>query len=158
MVVKRFLLAICFAIFPLVVLAQDTCAPDVLDIRYNGSTIRFQIEVVDTPEGRAQGLMYRETMPRFAGMLFVYPQELPVSFWMRNTLIPLDMIFIDEDGVVRNIHENAVPLDETSIPSGEPVKFVLEVNGGMSAMLQLREGAEIRHPAIDAETAVWPCE
>jgi len=77
---------------------------------------------------------------------------------MQNTLIPLDMIFMDETGTVTRIHENAVPLDRTSIPGGDAVQFVLEINGGMSDTLGIVEGAEMRHPAVDPDLAAWVCE
>lgn len=154
----RFLFIIVFGLFPSLVNAQESCTDDLLDIRSDGTSVRFTIEVVDTPEGRSQGLMNRVSMPRFSGMLFVYPREMPVAFWMRNTLIPLDMLFIDQNGVVKTIHENAIPLDETSIPSDADVKFVLEINGGMASMLKLAPEAVVRHPAIDGDNIAWPCE
>ena len=89
-------------------------------------------------------------------MLFVYDAPQRVSFWMQNTLIPLDMIFMDETGTVTRIHENAVPLDRTSIPGGDAVQFVLEINGGMSDTLGIDEGSEMRHPAVDPDLAAWP--
>ena len=106
---------------------------------------------------RSRGLMHRESMPRSAGMLFVYDKPQPVSFWMRNTLIPLDMIFMDETGVVQRVHDNAVPLDETGIKGGDDIQFVLEINGGLASRLGIVEGAELRHPAIGLNAA-WPCE
>ena len=85
----------------------------------------FTVEVVDTPETRAKGLMYRQELAEDAGMLFDFREERPVSFWMRNTYIPLDMLFIESDGTILNIHVNARPHDTTSIPSDGPVQFVL---------------------------------
>jgi len=84
--------------------------------------------VADDAAERAQGLMFREAMPLSSGMLFVYGRPQRVSFWMRNTLIPLDMIFADARGVVTRVHAEAVPLDETPIDGGEGVQFVLEIN------------------------------
>jgi uncharacterized membrane protein (UPF0127 family) len=139
-------------------LAAQECAPDVLDLRDGDSTLRFTTEVVDTEASRAQGLMHRDAMPRFSGMLFVYPQPGPVAFWMRNTRIPLDMLFFDAAGRLTRIHENAVPFDETAIPGGNDVLFVLEINGGMARELGIELGAELRHPAVDPELAVWPCD
>jgi uncharacterized membrane protein (UPF0127 family) len=130
----------------------------VLDLRDGDSTLRFTTEVVDTEASRAQGLMHRDAMPRFSGMLFVYPQPGPVAFWMRNTRIPLDMLFFDAAGRLTRIHENAVPFDETAIPGGNDVLFVLEINGGMARELGIELGAELRHPAVDPELAVWPCD
>ncbi|ODT75754.1 MAG: hypothetical protein ABS76_33370 [Pelagibacterium sp. SCN 64-44] len=108
----------------------------------------FTVEVVDTPETRAQGLMYRQELAPDAGMLFDFKEERPVSFWMRNTYIPLDMLFIGADGVVKNIHVNARPHDTTSIPSDGPVQFVLEIPGGRSVELGLAAGDSVEHERI----------
>jgi uncharacterized protein len=108
----------------------------------------FTVEVVDTPESRAQGLMYRQSLADDAGMLFDFEEVREVSFWMRNTFIPLDMIFISPDGTVETVHEQAQPLDPTSIPSGVPVRFVLEIPGGRSAAIGLRPGDTISHPRM----------
>ena len=108
----------------------------------------FNVEVVDTPETRAQGLMFRQSLAPDAGMLFDFRQSQPVSFWMMNTFIPLDMIFIREDGTVANIHVNARPHDPTGIPSDGPVKFVLEIAGGRSVELGMKAGDKVEHPRI----------
>ena len=81
----------------------------------------FNIELADDPKERSLGLMNRKSLPQSAGMLFAYEKPQAVSFWMRNTLIPLDMIFMDATGRVTHIHENAIPLDETGIPGGDDV-------------------------------------
>ena len=96
-------------------------------------------------------------MSRSAGMLFVYDRPQRVAFWMRNTLIPLDMIFLDETGTVVRVHENAIPLDETAIPGGDNIQYVLEINAGLSALFGIEEGTELRHPSI-GENAAWSCE
>lgn len=134
------------------------CIDGRLDVRSSTSTTRFSVEVADTAQARATGLMNRESMGRFAGMLFVYSNEQPVSFWMRNTLIPLDMIFADENGEVQSIQRNAIPLDETSLFGGENIKFVFEINGGMAEQLGITIGSALRHPAIYGENIIWPCE
>ncbi|UYO00027.1 MAG: DUF192 domain-containing protein [Devosia sp.] len=108
----------------------------------------ISVEVVDTPETRAKGLMYVQELAPDAGMLFDFKEERLVSFWMRNTFIPLDMIFIAADGTVRNIHVNARPHDDTSIPSGAPVQFVLEIPGGRSEELGLEVGDTVSHDRI----------
>lgn len=90
-------------------------------------------------------------------MLFVYDAPQIATFWMRNTLIPLDMIFADETGLVTHVHENAVPLDETTINGGENVQYVLEINGGLAGRLGIGPGTELRHPSI-GDQAAWPCE
>lgn len=129
-----------------------------LDIKSGDNVSRFSIEIADTFESRATGLMNRDYLAQFAGMLFVYDTEKTVSFWMKNTLIPLDMLFIDETGVVLRIHENAIPLDLTQIPGGDGVQYVLEINGGLASMLNITPGAQIKHPEIDADLAIWPCD
>ena len=139
-------------------LAAAACAPDRVELRGDFGQAQFRVEVADDPQERSLGLMHRESMPQGAGMLFVYPVEEEVGFWMENTLIPLDMIFMDAAGTVVKVHENAVPLDRTVIRSDFPTQFVLEINGGLAGQLGIAPGAELRHPAIEADTAVWPCE
>lgn len=90
----------------------------------------IDIEIAETPYEWETGLMYRESLGEDKGMLFVYANEAPRSFYMKNTLIPLDLIFYDKDSSVVSFHENAVPGDLTPIPSGEPARFILEVNAG----------------------------
>ncbi|MBD1206567.1 MAG: DUF192 domain-containing protein [Rhodobacteraceae bacterium] len=138
--------------------AGAACAPETVEVRGPAGTARFTVEVADDGAERAQGLMFRESMPRSAGMLFVYEAPQRASFWMKNTLIPLDMIFADETGRVTRVHSNAVPHDTTPIDGGTDVRFVLEINGGLAARMGIAEGAELRHPAIPQGTAVWPCE
>lgn len=101
--------------------------------------------------------MFRETMPSTHGMLFLFEKPQPVSFWMKNTLIPLDMIFIRPDGSVARIHRNAIPHDTTLIDGGLGVSAVLEVNGGLTGRLGITVGSELQHPAFDQSAAVWPC-
>lgn len=117
---------------------------------------RFAVEVADEPAERAQGLMFVEEMPLMRGMLFVYDQPQRATFWMRNTLIPLDMLFADSTGTIRRLHENAVPLDETTIDGGRDIQFVLEINGGLAARLGIAPGDVLQHPAIGADAAA-PC-
>ena len=131
------------------------CAPDRVDIRSGGNALRFHVEVVDTAESRAQGLMNRETLPKFSGMLFVYESPQPVAFWMRNTLIPLDMLFFDAEGRLVTIGREARPLDETPVVGGDAIQYVLEINGGLAAELGIEPGAEMRHPAVTG--GVWSC-
>jgi uncharacterized membrane protein (UPF0127 family) len=135
----------------------ETCRDDVVDLRGDWGQARFTVEVADTDEERALGLMNREKMARGAGMLFVYPEPRTASFWMRNTLIPLDMIFMDRTGTVQKVHANARPLDETPIPGGDDVLLVLEINGGLSKTFGIGPGTELRHPDVPQEAAAWPC-
>jgi uncharacterized membrane protein (UPF0127 family) len=111
----------------------------------------FNVQVVDTPESRAQGLMFVTELADDAGMLFDFKEERPVSFWMRNTFIPLDMIFVGADGLVKNVHVNARPHDVTSIPSEGPVQYVLEIPGGRSVEIGLEPGDRMEHDRIAAD-------
>ena len=137
--------------------AAADCAQNHVDLRWATGAVRISVEVADDDQERAQGLMFRRELGRYAGMLFVYPRPQPVSFWMKNTNIPLDMIFLDQHGKVLGIHENAEPLSTRSISGGDGVLVVLEINGGLSGHLGLLPGAEMRHPAFDRELAAWPC-
>lgn len=105
--------------------------------------VSFEVELALNNEDRARGLMYRRQMDDFAGMLFVFPDVKEAAFWMKNTLIPLDMIFIDENGIIQNIHSNAIPGDLTRIDAGQPVKAVLEINGGMAQKAGISVGNKI---------------
>ena len=134
------------------------CRDDRVSIRGPGGQSAFSVEIADDPQERAVGLMHRESMPRFSGMLFVFEGPQRAVFWMENTLIPLDMLFIDRTGTVQHIHENAIPLDRTGIDGGEGVTHVLEINGGMARRLGIEVGAEIRHPSVPQAIAAWPCE
>jgi uncharacterized protein len=117
-----------------------------LTIETSGGKRHFAVEEAKTPQQMAQGLMYRRTMAADAGMLFEYERAQPVSFWMKNTLIPLDMLFIGADGTVLDIHERAVPLSLDPIGTDKPVLAVLEVNGGTVSRLGIKRGDRIDHP------------
>ena len=146
---RRLLLPLIFAlaaVFPLAACSSENRA--VLHTATGDYT--FNIEVVDTDETRARGLMFRQSLAPDAGMLFDFFDERHASFWMQNTLIPLDMIFIGADGIVKTVHVNARPLDTTSIPSGVPVRFVLEIPGGRSQEIGLAPGDRFEHPRVGA--------
>ncbi|WP_380052643.1 DUF192 domain-containing protein [Falsihalocynthiibacter sp. SS001] len=136
----------------------SACAPDILDLRGSWGQAQFQIEIADTDASRAQGLMHRTEMPRMAGMLFVYDSPRPMAFWMRNTLIPLDLLFIAPSGEILLVHEQAIPLDETPIPGPDDAIAVLEINGGMAKTLGIRAGDEVRHIFFDQFSNSWPCD
>lgn len=137
--------------------AQQSC-PD-LEVRVKGGfgEARFDIELADDAGERSQGLMNRKSLARSAGMLFVFEQPGRVAFWMKNTLIPLDMIFADTAGRIVHIHQNAIPLDETPIPGGENVFAVLEINGGLSAAFGIEVGDALQHRAFSQGPAILPC-
>ncbi len=117
-----------------------------LTIESGGKKHKFTVEFADNDERRTVGLMYRRQMAVDAGMLFDFKRDAPVSMWMRNTLIPLDMLFADRAGVVRHIQERAVPHSEAIISSEEPVRAVVELNGGTVARLGLKVGDKLVHP------------
>jgi hypothetical protein len=114
-----------------------------------GTKHRFTVELAETPEQMAQGLMFRRSMAPDAGMLFDYRRVQPVSFWMKNTLIPLDLIFIEPDGRIAGVHERAVPLSLTPIPFDQPVRAVLEVNGGTAARLGIKPGDRVLYAGFN---------
>ncbi|WP_137700377.1 DUF192 domain-containing protein [Marimonas lutisalis] len=135
----------------------ETCREDAVLLRGDWGQARFGVEVADTGGERARGLMHRENLPKSRGMLFVYHKVGYVAFWMKNTLIPLDMIFLDETGTVVKVHHEAQPLDPTVIPGGDNVKAVLEINGGLARDMGIAEGSEMRHPSF-GKAAAWPCD
>jgi uncharacterized protein len=137
--------------------ADAACAPGRVDIRWQDGRENFVVEVADDAAERAQGLMFREAMPLSDGMLFVYDSPRRPSFWMKNTLIPLDMVFADATGTVTRVHANAVPGDLSPVDGGNGVMFVLEINGGLAEKLGIAPGAVLRHPSIPAAIAAWPC-
>ncbi|WGW02924.1 DUF192 domain-containing protein [Tropicibacter oceani] len=136
--------------------AAVLCDDGAVWLRGDFGKVRFGVDVADDAAERARGLMFVEDMPSSRGMLFVYPSAQPVAFWMKNTLIGLDMIFADETGVVQKVHANAIPGDLTAIEGGGDIRYVLEINGGLAAQMGIQPGAQLRHPAI--EGAAWPCE
>ena len=106
---------------------------------------KFKVEVMRTEPERERGLMYRKTMARDHGMLFEYPTEQPVTFWMHNTYLPLDLIFIGKDGRVVNVAPDAKPMDDSLIPSAGPALGVLELDAGSARAIGLKAGDLVRH-------------
>ncbi|MGJ8604097.1 MAG: DUF192 domain-containing protein [Marivita sp.] len=150
-------IAAVFAVVASQAIADEPCRSDTVFLKGDWGSARISVDVADTPERRSRGLMFVESMPRMSGMLFVYDRPQLVTFWMKNTLIPLDMIFADASGVVQRVHDNAVPGDLTSIPGGDAIQYVLEINGGMAELLGIDAGTEMRHPAIPDAVASWAC-
>ena len=109
---------------------------------------RFKIEVAETPAQMEQGLMFRTSLAPDAGMLFTYPQPTVATMWMRNTLIPLDMLFVDAQGRIVNIHQRAVPQSLDVISAAAPVRAVIELNGGTTARLGIEPGDKVLHPVF----------
>lgn len=138
---KGALAALFLLLAGLAAVAQVTFERDSLTIETaNGERHAFSVELALTPDQRAQGLMHREQMPADAGMLFDFGAARPVSMWMQNTILPLDMLFIRSDGRISHIHENAVPFSQDIIDSHGAVKFVLELNAGRVKALGIRVG------------------
>jgi len=144
--------AVALALFVWVFAASLSAAPACADalqsltIHTSTGDHVFSVEIAATPPTREVGLMNRRFMPMDRGMLFEFEREEPVAFWMKNTYIPLDMIFIARSGKVTRIAERAEPLSETVIPSGGPAAAVLELNGGVAAAIGIRPGDQITHP------------
>lgn len=137
-------------------MAQD-CRKDQAMLRGDWGQARFTVELADDDAERARGLMHRESLPQSAGMLFVYPAPRVAGFWMKNTLIPLDMLFLDSSGTVTHIHNEAIPHDETVIFGGDNILAVLEINGGLARAMGITVGSQMRHPAFAPDAAAWPC-
>ncbi len=116
-----------------------------LIIETAGGKYPFSIELALSQPQMAQGLMFRRALAPDAGMLFDYSEPQPITMWMKNTLIPLDMIFIGTDGKIIGIHERAVPLSLDTIESKVPARAVLEVNGGTVARLGIKLGDVVHH-------------
>ena len=108
----------------------------------------FTIEIARTPDQQRQGLMWRQKLAPDAGMLFIYDIEMPVSMWMSNTLIPLDMLFIAGDGRIVHIAERTVPRSEEIISPGRAVQYVLELNGGTSSRLGIKPGDKVTYTEL----------
>jgi hypothetical protein len=136
------------AFFPVLVQAQpQTPLPAAeLFIETAKGRQRFMVELADTDERRMIGLMHRNSLATDAGMLFDFKTDQPIAMWMRNTRIPLDMLFIARDGRVVNIAERAVPFSEQTIPSSGPVRAVLELAGGTASRLGIKPGDRVVHP------------
>ncbi|TMJ19475.1 MAG: DUF192 domain-containing protein [Alphaproteobacteria bacterium] len=114
-----------------------------LTVESGGRRHVFTVEVARTPAQQEHGLMERHELAPDAGMLFPFDPPAPASFWMRNTLVPLDMIFVRPDGTIARVAANAVPLSETAIAVAEPMTAVLELAGGRAAALGIREGDRV---------------
>lgn len=150
--------ALVLMLAPYKALPSDKCDPSVLTVQSQNATIPFNVTVADTESLRAKGLMYVDQLPQSEGLLFVYPSPSKRYFWMKNTLIELDILFADQTGRVRFIYENAVPLDETPIYGGDEIQFVLELNGGLSDRYGIEVGAMLHHPGIPSSVHSCPKE
>jgi uncharacterized membrane protein (UPF0127 family) len=122
--------------------------PEVVIHTANGNVTSVAVEVADTPDTQTRGLMYRQKLEPDHGMIFLFEDERPHSFWMKNTQIPLDMIFISRSGVIVGIHPNAEPLALVPIDVGKPSRAVLEVAGGWAAAHGIAAGDHVTYRNI----------
>ena len=141
------IIAMCFVLFGLVSAPLEGHAADrsALEIASKTGVHSFSVEVVDNEADRAKGLMFRRSLPEGTGMLFDFKAEQEVSFWMQNTYIPLDMIFIRADGRILRIAENTEPMSTKQVPSGGKVLAVLEVIAGTTRKLGIVAGDRVAH-------------
>jgi len=137
-----------FALFGLLVVAGPVrpAGQQTLEIASKTGVHVFSVEIAENDADRAKGLMFRKELPEGKGMLFDFHREQDVSFWMQNTYISLDMLFIRGDGTILRIAENTEPLSTRMVPSGGPVRAVLEVIGGTARKLGIAPGDRVAHP------------
>jgi len=117
-------------------------------LQADGKKLSFDVEVATTPAQHAYGLMFRHSLPPDAGMLFLFVPDQRTAFWMKNTYIPLDMLFVRGDGTIARIAVKAEPLNLALIDSGEPVRGVIEINGGAAETLGIKPGDKVLYPAF----------
>jgi uncharacterized membrane protein (UPF0127 family) len=136
-----------------VIVTACQAQPKVIIVTQQGREITFEVEIADTPAKRELGLQYRRELAADRGMIFLFPHEAEQTFWMKNTPIPLDMIFINSNRRIVGIAEEAVPftLDPRSV--SRPSQFVLEINGGLSKRYGIQAGDSVRFQGISAESA-----
>ena len=139
------------ALLVLLIAPAPAAEEQTLEIVTKNGVHVFSVELAATDADRMKGLMFRKELPEGKGMLFDFQQDRDVSMWMRNTLIPLDMLFINADGSIRRIAENTEPLSERTIPSGGPVRGVLEVIGGTTRKLGIAPGDRVAHPVFSGK-------
>ena len=139
-------MAAAFVVFSFVRFSALAADMQTLEIATSNGVHSFSVEVMANDADRAKGLMFRRELPDGQGMLFDFQREQDIAMWMKNTYIPLDMIFIRGDGTIRRIAENTTPLSETTIPSGGPVRGVLEVIGGTARKFGIKPGDRVAHP------------
>ncbi len=137
--------------------AEPACDEAQVQLRWAGGRSSFNVELADDAESRAKGLMHRKSLAPFSAMLFIYPSPRKARFWMKDTLIPLDVLFFDHRGILKTVHGNAQPLSLETFDGGDGIKYVLEINGGMAEELGIRVGSELRHSSIESPDASWPC-
>lgn len=140
-----------YILLGVIVSASAVPTPQPLSLITVSGEHRFTVELATTPEQQETGLMFRKSLDANGGMLFVFPKAQPITMWMKNTLIPLDMVFIDEKGRVLRIEESATPKSERYITSGGPAIAVLEISGGRASNIELKPGDKVLHESLPHE-------
>ena len=139
--------------------AFAACSNNFIEIKGENRSSRFKVEIADTPELRQKGLMFREYLATTHGMLFIFDTPDKVGFWMKNTPIPLDIIFINANGHIARIARQTEPYSLDLIEGGsDSIQYVLEINGNAAQQFGIREGDSTRHPRFNQELSVWPCK
>jgi uncharacterized membrane protein (UPF0127 family) len=131
---------------------QEILLPrEALTIKTDAGSFKFEVEIADEVHERSTGLMFREKMAPTHGMLFDFQREAPVTMWMKNTILPLDMVFIRKNGTVLRIAKNTTPFSRDFITSGGDITHVLELNAGMANQIGLKPEDQIEHRFFKAE-------
>ena len=146
MPLRRHLIALALLFLALPASALETFTTSELTVLTAGGPHKFRIELALSDGQMEQGLMFRRSLAPDAGMLFDFKRPVPVTMWMKNTLIPLDMLFLDAGGRVIDIHERAVPQSLDQIAAKAPARYVIELNGGTAARLGIRPGDRVLFP------------
>lgn len=133
------------------------CKSDHVHLVGTGGQAQFSVELAQTPDERAQGLMNRPTLARFSGMLFVFEEPHIAQFWMKNTLIPLDIMYFDKDGRLLNIWRDAQPGELMGPASDGLAQYVLEIRGGLAKTLNIQSDTQLLHPLVAGAEKTLDC-
>ena len=139
-------------------LALADCAKDHVHLSGDWGTAQFAVKLADDDAERAQGLMYIDSIGQFSGMLFIYDAPQKVAFWMKNTLIYLDILYFTAQGKLLDLHENAIPGDLTPLRSSGPVQYVLEINAGLAKTLKLGPDTVLIHASLAQDEKTLTCK
>ncbi len=134
------------ALLTLLALATPARALEGLEVTTSSGFHHFEVEIAADEPSREKGLMFRKFMPADRGMLFEFDKDMPLTFWMKDTVLSLDLVFIDSHGIVENVAADAEPMSESVIGSAAPARAVLELNAGVAAAIGLKPGDRVAHP------------
>lgn len=140
-----------FTILGLLFILSKVTHAEPLIITTSAKQYHFDVEIADTPEKSARGLMFRNYLPENAGMIFISPKDQIWAMWMKNTLIPLDILFFDRNGRITKIVPNAIPFDLTSLSSDKPVAGALEINGGICQKYGISTGDSVSFTELNKD-------